>query len=33
VCLTKGQATKSARWMPWYQGPKKDVARLRKARV
>ena len=30
-CLTKGQATKGARWMPWHQGPMKDVARLRKA--
>jgi hypothetical protein len=28
-CLTKGQATKGARWMPWHQGPMKDVARLR----
>ncbi len=26
-----GQATKGARWMPWHQGPKKGVARLRKA--
>ena len=33
VCLTKGQATKGARWMPWRQGPMKDVARLRKARA
>jgi len=29
VCVTKGQATKGARWMPWYQEPMKDVARLR----
>ena len=28
-CLTKGQATKGARWMPWRYGPMKDVARLR----
>ena len=33
VCLTKGQATKGARWMPWHQEPMKDVARLRKARA
>ncbi len=28
-----GQATKGARWMPRHQGPKKGVARLRKASV
>ena len=27
--LNVGQATKGARWMPWYHGPKKGVARLR----
>ena len=29
VCLTEGQVTKGAGWMPWRQGPMKDVARLR----
>ena len=24
--LTEGQVTKGARWMPWYQEPKKDAA-------
>ena len=28
-----GQDTKGPRWMPWRQGPKKGVARLRKASV
>ena len=26
-----GQAGEGTRWMPWYQGPKKGVVRLRKA--
>ena len=33
VEVNVGQATKGARWMPWYHGPKKGVARLRKASV
>ena len=28
-----GQVIKGLRWMPWGQGPKKGVARLRKASV
>lgn len=28
-----GQGNKSTGWMPWYQQPMKDVARLRKASV
>ena len=29
--LNVGQVSKGLRWMPWGQGPKKGVARLRKA--
>ena len=28
-----GQVSKGLRWMPWGQGPKKGVARLRKASI
>ena len=33
MVLNVGQAIKGLRWMPWRQGPKKGVARLRKASV
>jgi len=29
LCLTEGQVTKGARWMPWRLEPMKDVAWLR----
>ena len=33
MILNVGQVIKGLRWMPWGQGPKKGVARLRKAPV
>ncbi len=33
MIVNGGQVIKGLRWMPWGQGPKKGVARLRKASV